>query len=100
MHGVTDHRIRVRRVELRNHGGCLLQDTFGVSQVVTRQFIGVDADRLGHIGGKRCKVPVTFNKGFTCRALEGSSDVDEDLFCSSMLRSPIFLICSSISISL
>ena len=65
----------VRRVEARDHRGSLLQHAFGLLWIISRRFVGIDADRLGHVGLERSKVTVAMH---LCSPFKDARDVDKD----------------------
>ena len=80
MHRVADHPVGMRGLELGNHRACLLQHPLGILRIVARKFIGVNANRVGHVGRQQCEVPVSFEKRFARGVLQNLGDIHEDFF--------------------
>lgn len=49
-----------------------------MAQIITGKLVGVDTDRLGHVGRHRGKMSVPFDEGVACGILQGAGDVDEN----------------------
>ncbi|CAK12354.1 hypothetical protein pRL120644 [Rhizobium johnstonii 3841] len=84
----THHPVGVHGLELRDHRCCLLKYELGIFWIVTGEFIGVDADRFGHVVGECRKMRISFDKGLTRRVLQRTSDIDENFL--ALLDTEVF----------